>query len=371
MNWLEWTRAANDSIRRAGRWREVRDFDATGMDVALPDGGKAVSFASNDYLGLTQHPAVLAGARDALDQWGAGSGSARLIVGSRPIHTRLEKAIAAWKDKDAALLFPNGFAANLGVLTTFGEAGVTIVSDELNHASIVDGCRMARARVAAYPHKDVAAAERLVAQAERAILVTDSVFSMDGDVAPLAELTEVCAEHGALMVVDEAHAVLGPHPEAAETDRIRVGTLSKFLGAMGGFAAADGPMIDLLRNRARPFIFTTASSPADAGAALAAIELLRSAEGARLIARLRELVDRVAPSHPSPIIPVVVGDERDTVVVAAALLERGYLVPAIRPPSVPPGSSRLRVTLSAVHSDEQVTGLMAALDDVLGEGWRG
>lgn len=370
MSWLEWARAQNESIRRAGRWREVRDFDASGMDGALPDGGKAVSFASNDYLGLTQHPAVLAGARDALDQWGAGSGSARLIVGSRPIHSRLEAAIATWKDQEAALLFPNGFAANLGVLTTFGEAGVTIVSDELNHASIVDGCRMARARVEVYPHKDVAAAERLVAQAERAILVTDSVFSMDGDLAPLAELTEICAEHGALMVVDEAHAVLGPRFEPNEATSIRVGTLSKFLGAMGGFATANGLMIDLLRNRARQFIFTTASSPADAGAALAAIELLGSDEGARLLARLRQLVDRVAPGHPSPIIPVVVGDERDTIVAAAALLERGYLVPAIRPPSVPAGSSRLRVTLSAAHSDEQVAGLVAALDDVLGGGWR-
>ena len=367
MSWLEWTLAANEEIRRAGRWREVRDFDATGVEGALPDGGKAVSFASNDYLGLTQHPAVLAGARDALDQWGAGSGSARLIVGSRPVHSRLEAAIASWKGEEAALLFPTGFAANLGVLTTFGEQDVTIVSDELNHASIVDGCRMARAEVAIYPHKDVEAAERLVAKARRAVLVTDSVFSMDGDLAPIEELASVCETHGALMVIDEAHAVLGPHPHPADGDRIRVGTLSKFIGAVGGFTAANGPMVELLRNRARQFIFTTASSPADAGAALAAIELLRSGEGERLTARLRSLVKRVRPGHPSPIIPIVVGDEQETIAASAALLERGYLVPAIRPPSVPPGSSRLRVTLSAAHSDEQVDGLMEALDDVLGE----
>jgi len=365
MDWSAWSTARLEEIRRAGRMRRTRSLDAAGPIGRLDDGPPVVSFASNDYLGLTQHPHVVAGARRALETWGAGSGSARLIVGSRPIHGALEDAIADWKNKDAALLFPNGYAANLGVLSTFGTAGTLICSDELNHASIVDGCRMARAAVAVYPHRDVDALDALLSRAERGVVVTDSVFSMDGDVAPLADLAEVCRKHNALLVLDEAHAVLGPHPEVADDlDRIRVGTLSKFLGAMGGFVAADRTFIDLLTNKARPFIFTTAASPADCGAARAALEVLRSEEGGALVARLAAHVERVAPGHPSPIVPVLIGDEAAAVRASEHLVRKGFLVPAIRPPSVPPGTSRLRVTLSAAHTDEQVEGLLAALQEI-------
>jgi 7-keto-8-aminopelargonate synthetase-like enzyme len=288
-----------------------------------------------------------------------------LIVGSRPIHSELERDIADWKDKERALLFPNGYAANLGVLSTFGTAGTLICSDELNHASIVDGCRMARAAVAVYPHKDVDALDELLSGAERSIVVSDSVFSMDGDVASIDDLAEVCRLHGSLLVLDEAHAVLGPDPACSEdVERIRVGTLSKFLGAMGGYVAADSHFIDVLTNQARSFIFTTAASPADCGAAVAALKVLRSDEGAGLVARLKRHVDRVAPGHPSPIVPVLIGDEEQAVAASEHLLEKGYLVPAIRPPSVPKGTSRLRVTLSAAHSDEQVDGLISVLHEI-------
>jgi 8-amino-7-oxononanoate synthase len=365
MSWQEWVSSQNDATRAEGRWRAIRDLDLRGSSGTLGT-DSVISFASNDYLGLTAHPDVIEGARRALDRWGAGSGSARLIVGSRPIHSQLELALARWKCTQAALLFPNGFAANTGVLAALGGEGVTIFSDERNHASIIDGCRMASARVEIFAHRDYDALDRGLARAARSIVVTDTVFSMDGDVADVGRLVQLCRSHGALLVVDEAHAVLGPHVDLDGANVVRVGTLSKFLGAMGGFVAGDRELIDLLINRARPFIFTTACSPADAGAALAAVNLYRSEEGARLRRRLRKLVELIAPGHPSPILPVVIGDEDESMKASAALLERGMLVPAIRPPSVAPGTSRLRVALSAAHTEEQIISLRSALEEVVG-----
>src|SRR4051794_2827656 len=214
--WDEWAGGQLDAVRAADRWRAPRDFDAAGPEGKLgPDGRPVVSFASNDYLGLTQHPAVVAAAHAALDRWGAGSGSARLIVGSRPVHSDLEGALADWKGEDAAVLFPTGFAANLGVLTTVAGPGVLVCSDELNHASIIDGCRLSRAHVEVYRHRDLVALDELLrARSEgRAVVVTDTVFSMDGDTADVDALVGMCARHDALLVVDEAHAVLGPHPD--------------------------------------------------------------------------------------------------------------------------------------------------------------
>ncbi|MBV8985738.1 MAG: 8-amino-7-oxononanoate synthase [Acidimicrobiia bacterium] len=369
--WQQWVADQCARIVGAGQWRRPRDLDAAGPAGSLiHDTGErpVVSFASNDYLGLTQHPSVIAAAHDALDRWGAGSGAARLIVGSRPIHSELETELAAWKGTERALLFPTGFAANLGVLSTLAAPDVRVCSDELNHASIIDGCRLGRGDVRVYPHRDVDAVDKLLEHSERAIVVTDTVFSMDGDTAPVYDLLEVCTKHGALLVLDEAHAVLGPHVTLPEgSDVLRVGTLSKTLGALGGFVAGPAPFIDLLVNRARPFIFTTASTPADSAAALAALRVLCSAEGDDLVARLRGHVGRVSPGHPSPIIPVVLGNERRALAASAALLERGLLVPAIRPPTVAPGTSRLRIALSAAHTDAQITLLTDALRDVVGK----
>ena len=363
--WNEWLHEQADSIRDAGRWREPRSFAAHGPAGVL-DGQMVVSFASNDYLGLTQHPTVRAAAVAAIDEWGTGSGASRLIVGSRPVHHALEHAIADWRGTGSALCFPTGFAANVGLLSTLGTHGVRIHSDELNHASIIDGVRAARSNGAdarVYAHLDLHALEEALAErgAERQLVVTDSVFSMDGDAAPLDDLRELCARHEALLVIDEAHAVLEPLP-AAGPDLVQVGTLSKTLGALGGYIAAESGVIDLLVNRARTWIFTTAPTPADCAAALAALGVLRSEEGSALVARLRELVDRVAPGHRSPIIPIVLGDEADAVAASARLLEEGLFVPAIRPPTVPPGTSRLRIALSAAHTDAQIEMLRAALD---------
>lgn len=329
-----------------------------------------VSFASNDYLGLTAHPAVIAAAHRALDRWGAGAGGSRLITGARPVHRELEQELAAWKGTDRAVLFPTGFATNLGVLATLGGPGVRIVSDSLNHASIIDGTRLARAEVVVAPHGDVAALDDRVARAPGpTIVVADTVFSMDGDVLAVEAVADVCRRHGALLVLDEAHAVLGPDPDArtfAGVEVVRVGTLSKTLGSLGGFAACSHRVADLLVNAARPSIFTTALSPADTAAALAALRVVRSPDGDALVARLRTLVDRLAPGHPSPIVPVVLGDEDRAVAAAASLLEAGLFVPAIRPPTVAPGTCRLRITLSAAHTDEQVDRLLAGLAGLAG-----
>ena len=361
-----------------GRWRSPRQFDARGPAGVLSDVrdqgggvGPVVSFASNDYLGLSVHPAVTAAAGEALERWGAGSGASRLITGSRPVHFALERALAEWKGTEAAVCFPTGFAANLGVLATLGGPDVRILSDELNHASIIDGCRLSRSRVGIYRHCDMSHLEALLEANDAStatVVVTDTVFSMDGDVAPIERIAELCASYGALLVVDEAHAVLGP-VLGGEIDSagdgltlVRVGTLSKTLGSMGGFVAASRNVIDLLVNLARPYIFTTALTPADAAAALAAVEVVQSNEGRELTARLAALVERVAgPGHPSPIIPVILGSEERAQHASAALLEDGLWVPAIRPPTVPVGTSRLRVTLSAAHSDDEVARLCAAL----------
>lgn len=363
--WSRWIEDQLAEVRAVGRWRRLRVLDGRGPAGVLPDTGQQVtSFAGNDYLGLSHHPAVMAAAVAAIERWGTGSGASRLVVGTRPVHARLEAALASWRGHEAALVLSTGYAANLAAIATLAGPGTRVCSDELNHASIVDGCRLARARgadVRVYRHLDLDHLEAQLAGADRALVVTDAVFSMDGDVAPLDELGARCARHGALLVVDDAHLVLEAPAVPDDVQLVRVGTLSKALGSLGGYVAGPRAVVDLLVNRARPFIFTTALSPADAAAALAAVEVASSAEGRALRARLRLHVDAVRPGHPSPIVPVVLGSEERALAAAAALLERGLLVPAIRPPTVPAGSSRLRVALSASHTAAQVESLRSAL----------
>ena len=367
--WPEWFAERSGEIAAAGRWRAPRPFDARGP-LGILDGRRVVSFASNDYLGLTLHPDVEAAAIDAIERWGTGAGASRLIVGSRPIHHELEDAIATWRRTDAAVLFPTGFAANLGLLATLGGPGVRIASDALNHASIIDGCRMARANgaeVRTYAHLDLDALDAVLTEpgADRQIVVTDSVFSMDGDRAPVDDLIGLCAHHGAMLVLDEAHSVLEPVPSPRDDGLVvQVGTLSKTAGALGGFVAGSASLVDLLVNLARPYIFTTAPTPADCAAALAAIAIIDSDEGDRLRDRLRGHIDRLRPGHRSPIIPIVLGDETTALDAAAELLEHGLFVPAIRPPTVPVGTSRLRIALSAAHTTAQIDTLASALDRI-------
>jgi 8-amino-7-oxononanoate synthase len=395
MSWRVWAQRYCQDIEKDGQWRSPLVFDAKGhagslvsYDDNIVKYKKVVAFASNDYLGLTCHPTVVQAAHTALDSWGTGSGASRLVTGTRPLHRQLEVELAAWKGADCAVVFPTGFAANLGVLTTFGTSDVLICSDELNHASIVDGCRLARSRVSVYKHKDLDHLESLLSaalsdqQVNRFLIVTDAVFSMDGDMIDLTGLAQLAAKHKALLVLDEAHSVLGPDVDVSSlnelgVDILRVGTLSKTFGALGGFVAGSREMVDLLVNKARSYIFTTALSPSDAGAALASLSILRSFEGERLKTTLKNHVmkvvghlenrSKVLPSANldmsaiSPIIPVIVGSEEAALRASKSLLESGVWVPAIRPPTVPEGTSRLRISLSAAHTDSQIDLLIDAL----------
>jgi 8-amino-7-oxononanoate synthase len=363
VSWRAWAEENNTELRVQDRWRECCALDMQGPHGVVNDRA-VISFASNDYLGLSQHPTVVAAAHAAIDRWGTGAGASRLVTGTRRIHVELEYALAATHHVDRALLFPTGYAANIGVLSSLGTADVTIFSDALNHASIIDGCRLARARTIVYRHGDSAHLQSLLsACTTRKLIVTESVFSMDGDRAPLQRIAELAIHHGALLVVDEAHSVFPEHalPQIDGLELIRVGTLSKTLGAMGGWVGGSQSLIDLLTNTARSFIFTTALAPADAAAALAALQIYSSLEGEQLRTRLRQSIARVRRHHESPIVPIIVGTDADALRAAKILLDHGVYVPAIRPPTVAPGTARLRVTLSAAHDATMLAQLHSAL----------
>ena len=346
-----------------------------------------MSFCSNDYLGLADHPALLAAAAASAARNGFGASASRLISGDLPAHRELEQALAGFFGRQAALVFPTGYQTNIGVLTALAGPDDVIVSDALNHASIIDGCRLSRSRIAVYPHRDSDAAARLLNEARparRRFLVTESLFSMDGDDAPLGQLAEAAKSHDAILIVDEAHAVgvLGPRGRglcaaAGVVPDVLIGTLGKALATAGGFAAGSRVLRDLLVNRARSFIFTTALPPPVAAAALAALQIVDSPEGDRRRALLRAHADRLSPqlaalrpsgfetgvcaAAGSPIQPYVVGTDADAVALSAVLAERRIFVPAIRPPTVPVGSARLRITLSASHAPADVDRLLTAL----------
>jgi 8-amino-7-oxononanoate synthase len=363
---------------------EVEGLSRTAVTVS---GERRLSFCSNDYLGLAEHPALATAAAAAAQRDGFGASASRLVSGDLPAHRLLEQALARFLGREAALLFPSGYQTNIGVLTALAGPDDVIVSDGLNHASIIDGCRLTRARIAVYPHGDGHAAARLLEQARtarRRLLVTESLFSMNGDAAPLARLTEAAHTHDAILIVDEAHAlgVLGPRGRglcaaAGVVPDVLIGTLGKALAAAGGFAAGSRGLRELLVNRARSFIFTTALPPPVAAAALAALDIVDSSEGDRRRALLRAHADRLSPqlaalrpktlaSPPdpapgSPIQPFVVGTDGAALALSTALAHQHIFVPAIRPPTVPPGSARLRITLSAAHASADLDRLVLAL----------
>jgi 8-amino-7-oxononanoate synthase len=347
------------------------------------DGVPHLLLASNNYLGLANDPAVVAGARAALDAYGAGAGASRLVTGSLDLHRRLEERIAALKRCEDALVFPTGFQANVGTIPALVGRGDVVFSDALNHASLIDGCRLSGARVVRYPHADPAALEeavRVAGEAGRRLIVTDTVFSMDGDLAPLPAIVAIAERHGCMVMVDEAHAtgVLGATGAGALEHfglegRVPVvmGTLSKALGAQGGYVAGDRDLCDYLRTRDRAFVFTTALAPAAAGAALAALDVVRDQPGRRarlraLVARLvegaRDLGYRVLPTD-SAVVGVVIGEAADALAVGASLRASRVWAPAIRPPSVPPGTARLRLTVMATHEDRHIDWALRALAD--------
>lgn len=375
--------ATLEELEHAGLLRRLVTVGGGDSGRAEIDGREVIVLCSNDYLGLRQHPAVRQAAADAAMRWGAGAGSSRLVAGSLELHGALEQELREFKGSDACVLFGSGYLANTGVLAALAGPGEVILSDSLNHASIVDGCRLSRAETVVYPHGDVDALawhlER--ARGRPALIVTDGVFSMEGDVAPLAAITELARRHDARVVVDEAHAtgVLGPGgrglvAELGLQDEVDVviGTLSKALGSYGAFACCRRPVAEFLINRARTLIFSTALPPPSVAAGLAAVRLLREQpelvdrvkRNARLM-RVALLARGLTPSpqaHPEiPILPLVVGAPAETVRRSQAALSAGVFVQAIRPPTVPEGTSRLRITVSAAHAADDLLRAAAAL----------
>ncbi len=351
-------------------------------EVGFPRLLRTDSFASNDYLGLARHPAVVAAAREAVAEYGAGSTGARLISGNLAIHEELEREIAALKGTEAALLFQSGYQAAVGTIPALVGPGDLILSDALNHACLIDGTRLSRAAVRVYRHGDFAHAVELLADRaafRRCLVVTDGVFSMDGDLAPLAELADLCDEFEAWLMVDDAHGtgVLGDtgagtaeYLGVSGRVTIQMGTFSKALGASGGFISGSRVLIDHLINTARSFVFTTAPSPASSGAALAAmriirdqpesrIELVRNADSMR--DGLRDL-GLVVPFRSTPILPVLIGDAVAAVALSDALRAEGLAVPAIRPPTVAEGTSRLRVTVTSTHGESDIAHAVNAFE---------
>ena len=382
---LAWIDEGLEALRRDGLERPRRVRTGRQGRVVDLDGASLVNFGSNDYLGLAGDVRLTKAASRAACAEGFGAGASPLVSGHSSTHAALEAALSHLLGTGDTLLFPSGFAANAATIAALVGPGDLIASDARNHASIIDGCRLSRADTAVFPHRDAAAVDRILAgsPARRKLVVTDSLFSMDGTVAPLADLAEVAHRHGAMLLVDEAHAtgIFGTRGsglvEATGTSdgvHVRIGTLSKALGAAGGFVAGHPALVEWLRHSARAWIFSTAHPPAVAGAALAAIELLGSephrrtellTRAAGFRARLRAARLDTAAAE-AQIVPVVVGGAEAAVVLATRLAAAGMFVPAIRPPSVPPGGSLVRVSLSWLHGDDDLESLAAALVEVLG-----
>ncbi len=333
------------------------------------DGRETLLLCTNDYLGLANHPSVKRAAKEALEKYGAGAGASRLVSGTLAVHGELEAALARLKQTEAAIAFGSGYLANIGVITALVSERDGIYSDELNHASIVDACRLSRAEVKVYPHADTRSLEGMLAGSgvfRRRLIVTDGVFSMDGDIAPLSELARLAAEFDCHLMVDDAHAtgVVGPGGKGTASHfgleggiDIQMGTLSKALGSYGAFVAGSRELIDFLVNRARSFIFTTALPPASAAAALEALNVIeREPERRERLWRNASFLREGLASagfdvglSETFVIPVIIGDARECVAMAEALLREGAFAQAIRPPSVPEGASRLRVVPTAEH----------------------
>ncbi len=363
----------------------LREKDAAGLFRALrevPDG--VLDLASNDYLGLARHPEVIEAACAAARKFGCGARASRLVSGHTALHAQLESALADYKNGEAALVFPSGYQTNVAVITSLARRGDIIFCDKRNHASLVDACRLASAHGATlrFYHSPERLLELLQnynskRNAERFFIVSDTVYSMDGDLANLTLLSKFTAQFDAVLILDDAHgtAMQNAKCKMQNTEWILIGTLSKALGSQGGFVVASQIVIDWLVNAARPFIYTTGLAPANCGAALKALEIVQR-EPER-VARLREVTEKLANGlreigfevrlQPSPIIPVIVGEATRAVAFSEALLQRGIWCPAIRPPTVPKGSSRLRLTANAELSDETIEQVLKIFAQVKNE----
>lgn len=374
---------ALEERRAQSLYRERVRLDGAQQVHTLIDGRPMLSFCSNDYLGLANHPAIARRFTDAVEVHGTGAGASHLVSGHHAEHEALEAELAAFTGREAALVFSTGYMANLGVISALMGRGDTVVQDKLNHASLIDGAQLSQARLLRYHHNDLDHLEERLKQAQgKCLVVTDGVFSMDGDCAHLRAMSELCRVHGAWLMVDDAHGlgVLGEQGRGLvaecgldETDvPLLVGTLGKAFGTSGAFVAGQRSTIDYLLQHARSYIYTTAAPPAVAAATREALVLVRQAEEARvrldaLIERFRQGVSRLPfelmPSR-TPIQPLLVGANDAALRLSQGLRERGILVTAIRPPTVPAGEARLRVTLSAGHTEADVDRLLSTLEDL-------
>jgi len=373
-------------IRSRSLLRGLREIETPQQPETASGGSPLVNFSSNDYLGLAADPILRDAAKACIDQWGVGAGASRLICGNMGPHAQLERDLAAFKGADAAVAFSSGYATALGALCAMAGPEDVIILDKLAHASLIDGARLSRATLRVFPHNHLGKLESHLCWAResmpdaRVIVVTESVFSMDGDRAPIEEIVAIKNRYGALLLLDEAHAVgvigdcgrgLADKRGVARMVDVQMGTLGKALGSAGGYVCARRPIVDLIVNRARSFIYSTAPLPAAAAAASAAIAFLQTPAGRERQERLwqrighfmREAPESLLSAGPvqSAIIPLIIGDEDKALAASQWLRERGFLVPAIRYPTVARGSARLRVTISASHTQEQVSALCATL----------
>ncbi len=368
-------------IKESGLYRELNILEgAQGPHVKIK-GRTYISFCSNNYLGLANHPEVVKAVEDAVGKYGWGAGASRLVSGNTELHQALEDEISKFKRKEAAIVFPTGYMANIGTICSLVSSGDLVICDKLNLASIIDGCRLSGATFRVYPHRDVGKLENILKKSKeypRKLIVTDTVFSMDGDLVPLPDIVRIAHEYNAMVMVDEAHGtgVFGEngrgvveHFNLDKKINIIMGTLSKAVGSLGGFVTGNSDLISYLRNKARTFMYTTALPPAACAASIAGIKLIQGDHSLReslwrnvhyVKERLKSLNLNVT-SLESPIIPIIIGNAKKAVDISGFLFESGILIPAIRPPTVPDESSRLRVTIMATHTRADLDKLLDVL----------
>lgn len=347
--------------------RDLVETARIDVPTVTRNGRRLISFSCNDYLGLSQHPDVKRAAAAAIETYGAGAGASRLVTGNHPLHAELEARLAVLKETAAACVFGSGYLANIGVLCVLAGPDDLVVIDELAHACLNTGAQLSRARVARFRHNDIGHAAELLDAHRRAhrhaLIVTETVFSMDGDLAPVTDLADLAAAHDAWLVTDDAHG-FGVVPHARPSAPIQMGTLSKALGSYGGYVCASAPVIDLVATRARSLIYSTALPPASVAAALAALDVIAAYPALRRapLGKARRFTERLGlPPARSPIVPLVLGTPEAALAASQKLADAGFLVTAIRPPTVPEGTARLRFAFSAAHSDEDVERLAEAV----------
>jgi len=367
-----------ENLKKQGLYRHLRILMAEQGPTTTIDGKRVINLSSNNYLGLNTHPKLREAAKKAIDEWGVGTGAVRTIIGTMTIHEELERKLAAFKHTEAALVFQSGFTANAGVIGPILGEGDLVISDELNHASIIDGIRLTKADRAIYPHLDMAALEQRLQEAQakgyrKVLVVTDGVFSMDGDIAPLDKIADLCQRYGAISMVDDAHAsgVLGKNGRGTVNHfgldgkwDIQVGTLSKAIGAMGGYVATNQKLRELMEHRARPFLFSTSHPPSVVATCIAALDILQSAEGEALIARLwentgffKKELERLGFNtgiSQTPITPVIVGEGALAMKLSDELFAAGVFAQGIGYPTVARDKGRVRTIVTATHTRQEL-----------------